>query len=147
MTPTQIILHHSLTKDSKTVSWGAIRRYHTETMGWKDIGYQYGIENINGYYEILLGRMINTVGAHTRNQNKDSIGICFIGNFDTHEVPWQQWNLGVKLVKSLCEVLKIPIDRVRGHREYSGYKSCPGKLFSLDIFRDAVCSRTAGTSL
>ena len=138
MIPTQIILHHSFTKDSKTVSWDAIRRYHTETMGWSDIGYHFGIELVNGHHEAIIGRMINVPGAHTKHQNHNSIGICFVGNFDETEVPYQQWKLGVLLVRSLCDVLSIPVSKIFGHREYAGYKTCPGKLFNLNTFRHEV---------
>lgn len=137
MKPEYIILHHSLTKDGQAVSWDAIRRYHVLEKGWDDIGYHYGIELIGGHYEILLGRMINETGAHCKQEgmNRKSIGICFIGNFEARPPRPEQWRLGLNLVRSLIEVIGIPRGAVFGHREYARHKSCPGKLFNLDIFR------------
>ena len=139
MQPKRIIIHHSLTKDSGTVSWDAIRQYHTYVKGWKDIGYHYGIELVNDHYEIMVGRMMDEVGAHTYGHNSDSLGICFIGNFDIAPVPPAQWGLGVQLAGSLCNILHIPYGGITGHRDYAS-KSCPGKLFNMDEFRADVNS-------
>ncbi len=142
MKPKRIILHHSLTDDSKTVSWGAIRKYHIETNGWHDIGYHYGIELVNDHYEILMGRMMNDAGAHTHGENYDSLGICFIGNFDFDEPHPEQWNLGIKLVTSLCDVLAISPDKIFGHRDFAP-KSCPGEKFNIYGFIKQVSERLA----
>ena len=137
MMPNHIILHHSLTKDGQTVSWGAIRRYHVETNGWADIGYQLGLELIGDHYEILIGRMLDQVGAHTIGHNLDSIGICFVGNFDLAPPPPDQWALGVRLCHSLCHIFNISPDHIYGHRDFAP-KSCPGTMFDLGRFRSEV---------
>lgn len=134
MIPVYIILHHSLTKDSGTVSWNAIRRYHTKTLGWNAIGYHWGIERIGNHYEIIVGRMSDRVGAHVRGMNANSIGICFIGNYDKDKVSDDMWAAGLRLVRWLQKIYKISTEDIRGHKEFAE-KTCPGKNFDLNLFR------------
>lgn len=140
MKPTHIIIHHSLTKDSLTVSWGAIRKYHIFTNGWEKIGYHCGLELIDDAYEILIGRMWDETGAHCKEQgmNRKSLGVCFVGNFDLIEPPLAQWKKGVEFVAMLCRIFVIPVENIKAHRDYATYKSCPGKLFDMDKFRTDV---------
>lgn len=129
-----IIIHHSLTKDSKTVSWQAITRYHRDTKGWDYNGYHFGIELVNDNYEIFMGRPLNMNGAHTQGMNRKAIGICVVGNFDVEKPPEKALRKLAVLVKSLMDMFNIPIYKIRGHNYYSS-KSCPGKLFDLDLFK------------
>jgi len=138
-----IVIHHSLTKDGKTVDTDAIRRYHIKERGWKDIGYHFLIEGVDGNYCVLNGRKESATGAHCKEgeMNRKSIGICFVGNFDRDAVPSAQWKLGIKFVKELMIKYKIPAIDVVGHREVMRkhkaqyVKSCPGDLFSMTKFR------------
>lgn len=147
MTPTYIVIHHSLTMDSGTVSWGAIRRYHTETCGWKDIGYHWGVEQVGDYYEILVGRTMEMDGAHcvTASMNTRGIGVCCVGNFDLAPPPPAQLEALTRLVAWLQHEFYIPRTKVIGHRDagmmvsldwhVGAFKSCPGKLWDLTEFR------------
>jgi len=136
-TPSYIILHHSFTKDSKTVSWQPIREYHL-SLGWQDIGYHYGIEMVNDKFEILVGRFEGTVGAHTKGLNGLSIGICCVGNFDNEPPDMAQWNILLELCENICRRYNLPVQNVKGHREYAPYKSCPGNAFDLTAFRNQL---------
>lgn len=136
MNPTHIIIHHSLTEDGKTVSWDAIRWYHVNTNGWTDIGYHLGLELVGNHYEILMGRMLDQVGAHCKEggMNNCSIGICVVGNFDLAPVPPAQFDLLVRLVRSLMVLFEIPVSNVRRHTDFAPYKSCPGTKFQWGEF-------------
>lgn len=143
MKPNKIIVHHSLTKDGWTVSWQAIRKFHTGiipgcSFKFHDIGYHFGIEQINDRYEILQGLMIGETGAHCRGQNKNSIGVCLIGNFDETVPDDLQIRSAVRLISSLCDVLVIPHSEVYGHRHFAPYKTCPGANFSMTALRNEL---------
>lgn len=141
MTPKRIIVHHSFTKDSETVSWGAIRTYHVKELGWFDIGYHAGVELVangdNSYYEVLLGRMWNVIGAHTRGANLGSLGICFVGNFDEVEPPGMQLNVGAKLIKLWMELFSIQITEIYPHSHFNP-KTCPGNKFSMEKLKEII---------
>ena len=135
MNPKRIILHHSKTNDGQVVNWDSIRKYHIVNRQWDDIGYHFGVERINNRYEALIGRMPNIQGAHCRGQNKDSIGIVFVGDFDAKFVPNNQWLLGLELVRSLIDITCIRIDQVYGDRDFHKAKTCPGLNFDIEAFR------------
>lgn len=143
--PAKIIIHHSLTKDSGTVSWGAIRAYHTHTLGWYDIGYHAGIELVKSggfpYYEVLMGRPWSMPGAHCRGQNHDSLGICFVGNYDERAPNDLILYAGAKMIKMWIKFFDIGIDDIYGHRDFAAHKSCPGTRFDLDRLKEKLNGR------
>lgn len=140
MYPRHVIVHHSLTKDSKTVSWGAIREYHIKTLGWKDIGYHAGIELIGDEYQIMPGRPWNEEGAHCKEQgmNRQSLGICLVGNFDFAPPPHPQLELAVDLVRLWMKTFGITLDNIHRHSDFATYKSCPGTQFPWQKFLEML---------
>jgi hypothetical protein len=142
--PDSIVIHHSLTRDGATVSWGAIRKYHMDPAGpynMQDIGYHAGVELIGDHYEILLGAMPNEEGAHCKDagMNHKALGICVVGNFDVDQVPGRQLQTLVKLVKWIMQKWEIPVSRVYRHSDFAK-KTCPGELFPWDEFKTAIGS-------
>jgi len=128
-----IMIHHSATRDGRTFSWEAIRRYHTRTLGWSDIGYHFGIERIGDSYEVLVGRPLTMQGAHARGMNTRAIGVCFVGNYDRDQVPDEMLRIAFdRLIGPLMLLLGIPSGNIIYHRDYAP-KTCPGKNFTKDI--------------
>lgn len=137
MIPKKCIVHHSLTKDSETVSWGAIRRYHKQRNGWRDIGYHYGVELVGDSYEVLIGRPENISGAHCKGMNASSIGICFIGNFDLAAPDEDMMIRATEVFYPILRRLSISPNEIYPHSAYAP-KSCPGSLFPMERFREAM---------
>ena len=123
-TTTFIILHHSQVSSPHSVE--DIHEWH-QNKGWAGIGYHYFIAKDGEVYE---GRPRETVGAHTRGQNQESIGICFEGNFDIEEPTKQQKTAAVKLLTGLS--LAYSNAKLRRHSDFTHAKSCPGKKFPFD---------------
>jgi N-acetylmuramoyl-L-alanine amidase len=120
----RIIFHCSATEDGKDYTVDQIRRWHTSPpRNWRDIGYHYVIYRDGSIHE---GRPIDQQGAHTRGENADSIGICYIGGVRdgkaTDTMTMRQEIAWLKLVHSLRTVFG-PMT-IHGHNEYAN-KACP----------------------
>jgi hypothetical protein len=140
--PKKIIVHHSLTRDSGSVSWGAIKKYHTETKGWSDIGYHIGVELVTSgneiYFETLMGRMWDRAGAHVRGYNNDSLGICFVGNFDTREPPEAQLQAGARILTYWRKLFDIDMIAIYPHNFFDPNKTCPGLQFDMKRLKSFI---------
>ena len=70
-----LIIHCSATFPDRCVTIADITRWHQQR-GWKTIGYHYVILPDG---TVQTGRPLEEAGAHCRNHNAHSIGICYIG--------------------------------------------------------------------
>lgn len=135
---THIMIHHSLTRDGQTVSWGAIRRYHVEHNGWDAIGYHYGVELVGDQYEVLLGRSeLDAAAACPQQQmNSRALHICCVGNFDEAPptTPMLETLVQLVILPAMAEY-GIPVERIIGHHDIRPSKTCPGTQFDLEVVR------------
>ena len=136
MKPTHILIHHSAGPDYYLFDWPSIRAFH-RGKGWRTVGYHYGIEEVGGHYEIMVGRMMNAIGAHCSvgGMNRKSLGVCLVGNFNKHSPSSALLKVAIDFVSSLCNTLNIPRENVLGHGEADKRRTCPGEKFNMDEFR------------
>lgn len=145
MEPKYIILHNSATRDSGTVSWNAIRRYHMDTKGWDDIGYHFGIEDIGNELVILRGRHPAKTGAHCRadGMNHKSLGVCVVGEYDISSPDSYRYAVTIDFLTKLCFCHGIVVGCILGHREVDRRKTCPGLSWDLVTLRTNVANKLA----
>ncbi|PID84589.1 hypothetical protein CSB09_00295 [Candidatus Gracilibacteria bacterium] len=81
----QIVIHHTDQKTRGISDEAMIRgvyRYHAISRGWGDIGYNYIVGQNGRIYEGRAGGDY-VVGAHALFNNKNSIGIAVLGDYET----------------------------------------------------------------
>lgn len=126
-----IAIHHS---QRKIDSPKRIKDFHIKIRGWENIGYHYLIDK-NG--KLCKGRSEKFIGAHVYGHNKNSIGICLIGNYDEESPTKKQIRTLIKFLKQKTKEFKIPIKNILGHREFPKVtKTCPGKFVDMDKIRE-----------
>ena len=120
----KIIIHCSATPEGRAVTIEEIDKWHKER-GFACIGYHYVIY-LDG--SIHLGRSIERAGAHCVNQNKNSIGVCYIGGLekDCKTPKDTRTEAQRKAMRSLISELKVqyPNASIHGHCEFAN-KACP----------------------
>ena len=117
----KIVVHHSASKQSTTRD--QIDRWHKDR-GWSGVGYHYVIESDGS---IMMGRPFGKVGAHTKGNNGDSIGVCVVGNYEQIDsMTLGQHQSLVVLLHGLMGQFDLAVDDVYGHREL-GATACPGE--------------------
>ena len=119
-----IVIHEAQTPTGEYFDADDIEQWHEERGEWKpsSITHKY-----IGYHWVILldgtiqaGRHPNEIGAHAKEYNTNSLGICLIG---IGKYTPEQWDS----LQSLLEALKGQYEGIKiiGHNEVSS-KTCPG---------------------
>ena len=138
MTWQRIIVHNSESDDTDEVDTIDIDRWHKE-FGWQMIGYNVVIERIGSGpdYHPVGGRPLDMPGAHCRGRNHDSIGVCFVGDFNKYAPPEAQIREGARVIAKFCRKYGIKPDQIRAHSDFAN-TDCPGQHFPMELLRNLV---------
>lgn len=133
---TCVVVHHS--GSDKSTPEG-MRDWHVNGRHWDDLGYHFVIGNGVGYGDgavFVGGRWAKQMhGAHCKTPdnyyNDHGIGICLIGDLNSHPPTPKQVASLARLVAFLCEKTAIPRSKVLTHGGVTHKTECPGRQFSL----------------
>lgn len=123
-TITLIIVHCSANRAGSALRMADIDSYH-RSLGWIGCGYHYVIPT-DGTIE--PGRPEEMVGAHCKNHNRHSIGVCYIGGLSKDGKPADTRTDAQRIaLRNLLEQLhrRYPGALIVGHRDLDPQKVCP----------------------
>lgn len=99
-----------------TTDWGG---YRAKGNDWNDIGYHW-IITTDG--KIHRGRSERIIGAHTKGHNRDSVGICVVGNKEFNQ---DQMDALHHLIELIIKGYNLTTDDVYPHWFFNPIKTCP----------------------
>ncbi len=108
----QVHVHHTVNSNDYRRSdvpglLRGIYRYHTQNLGWSDIGYNFLVDRFGRTWVGRAGGAKQAVrGAHTLGFNSTSTGVAVIGNFETG-------NPGHRVVTALVKLAAWKLHRNR----------------------------------
>ncbi len=117
---------------------------------WRNVGYHGGTEWVDGKVVFNWGRPLTEIGAHSGVKNASNLfnteylGLCAVGNFDTTPPKPEHWEFNLHITRTFMTAFGITAARVIGHREVFSklgvpvQKSCPGKCWDLENFRQSL---------
>ena len=126
-----IVLHHEGSSKVDGSSALAIHEFHRLVNKWSAVGYHYLIERDGTINE---GRNTDTVGAHAKDHNADSLGICLIGNTDIAPPTQGQTDSLLDLLRWLLREFGLPTSAIVGHGELNN-TTCPGRYINVPLIR------------
>src|ERR1035437_5781492 len=154
-------VHHTVDTNDYTAAQvpamiRGIYAYHSQTLGWGDIGYNFLIDRFGRIWEGRSGGMDKPViGGQTYGYNSVSMGVAAIGNFDLAPLPqavtdafkqifaWKFSLAGIPATGASPELAPngTPLQRVSGHRDAYA-TACPGQYLyaKLPEIRDGVAA-------
>ena len=130
-----IVLHHSAGVDGVTRDFDAMKKYHMEHNGWRNIGYHWVVERVNGVLTAIPGRAESDTGAHCPGRNTDGIGVCLVGDFTNAPPDEEQYAFVANLCRNI--IARHPIKEIGGHRDYMA-TACPGNMYDVNHVKELV---------
>ncbi len=137
-------IHHTVNANSYSSSQvpsllRGIYAYHTQSKGWRDVGYNFLVDRFGRIWEGRFGGVHRgVVGAHTMGYNEVSFAMSAIGNFDVTNPPRAvtsayarlfAWKLSLHDIRADATRLYVKnryLAAINGHRD-TGQTACPGR--------------------
>ena len=104
-----------------------IQDFHQNGRKWSDIAYHYVVDPLGN---IIEGRPLETLGAHTLSNNEGNVGIVLLGTYHSpknDQTTAAQLSAVTAIGRFLVKRFGIEPASLKGHRDYK-QTDCPGDL-------------------